>query len=374
MISFVTATSSAFHALTPKDNDALYFLTDTNQIYKGGTLYTGKISLVAAFPAKGAEGVLYVLTTTLEAKIWQDGAWEQVAKPYTTTVTESSEDLPTSKAVAAYVLAQIQEAIGSGGVVSGLSYVSKDAETNNGIDDRDIIVTKGDGTSDTIHLANLVSSVEYDSTNLVLTFRLSCVEEPIVVNLPKDNFVTSGTYNTTTKNIELTLKDGSKILIPASDLVDVYTGGETSTASVAVSASNVVTANVKISDDAGNIIETKTDGLFASVDISGKMNTLGAGNADQILLSDAAGQAKRSGKAIGGATLASTPNANTVATEAAVNAIIQVLQGSINTLSSQLDDKVNNSAITQSINAASPSANKIPSESAIVTAMSWKTI
>lgn len=374
MISFIAITSTSYAAIAPKDNDALYFLSDTNQIYKGSTLYTGKISLVAAFPAKGEEGVLYILSTTLEGRIWQSGEWATVAKPYTTTVTATSEDLPTSKAVADYVLSQIQAAIGSGGVISGISYVSKDAATNEGIDDRDLIVTKGDGTKETVHLANLVSSVEYDASNLIPTFRLSCQADPIVVNLPQDNFITSGTYNPTTKNIELTLKDGSKILIPAGDLVDIYTGAETTTAGVTVSSSNVITASVKISGESGNALTTKSDGLYVDVNLSGKMDALGSGAADQIVTSDADGQVQRSGKTVGGATISGTPSANVVATEAAVNAIAQTLQGSINNLTTQLAGKIDTASITQTVSATAPSASKIPSEAAVVAALSWKTV
>lgn len=57
--------------------------------------------------------------------------------------------------------------------------------------------------------------------------------------------------------------------------------------------------------------------------INGKLDSLGTGAADQVITSTATGSIQRSGKAIGGETLAEDPNANTVATEAAVAAAIQ---------------------------------------------------
>lgn len=60
---------------------------------------------------------------------------------------------------------------------------------------------------------------------------------------------------------------------------------------------------------------------IASVDISGKMDKIADAVADQVILSQADGSVKMSGKTIGGATLSSSPNANTLATEAAVNAL-----------------------------------------------------
>lgn len=60
---------------------------------------------------------------------------------------------------------------------------------------------------------------------------------------------------------------------------------------------------------------------IASVDISGKMDKIVDAVADQVVLTNADGSVKMSGKKIGGATLAESPDANTLATEAAVNAL-----------------------------------------------------
>ena len=60
---------------------------------------------------------------------------------------------------------------------------------------------------------------------------------------------------------------------------------------------------------------------IASVDVSGKMDKIADSVADQIVLSNADGSVKLSGKSIGGATLADSPNENTLATEAAVKAL-----------------------------------------------------
>lgn len=377
MIKFYVTTSDKFTALSPKDADALYFLTDTHQIYKGSTLYTGKVELVSSFPTRGAEGVLYIAESNLEGRIWSGGAWVTVAKPYTETVTESSEDLPTAKAVATYVINKINEAIGgSATLVSGVTYSATNAPDNGKeYDERDLVVQKSDGSTETIHLEKLVSSVEYDKAALTLTFRLSCVNDPIVVNLPQDNFITGGQYNPQTKNIELSLKDGSTILIPAGDLVDIYTGGSTSTVTVSVSSGNQITATVKVSSVAGNTLTAQSDGLYvAAPDLSGKLDKLGAGTADEIITSTADGSIKRSGKTAGGSTIAASPNANTLATEIAVNAVREALQGSINTLNTSLGNKVDTANITQTLNAATPSAAKIPSEAAVVSALSWQAI
>lgn len=61
----------------------------------------------------------------------------------------------------------------------------------------------------------------YNSTNGVITFtnRDGTTD---TVDLPLELLVQSGSYNSTTQNIELVLANGSKIEIPAGDLVDEY--------------------------------------------------------------------------------------------------------------------------------------------------------
>lgn len=374
MITFNTILQSAYDGLANKDGDALYFITDTHRVYKGGTLYTGKIELVSGFPASGEVGVIYIAASDLEGRIWQNGAWVTIAKGYTATVTETSEALPTSKAVASYVTNALEAAIGSGGVITDIAYEAKDAATSGtGNDERDLIVTKGDGSTERLHLRDLVSSVEYDKDNLTLTFRMSCVDEPIVVNLPQDNFIVSGTYNPTTKEIELTMKDGSVIKIPAEALVDIYTGGSTATITVGVSASNEITANAKLSADSNNILEAKTDGLYVPAP-TGKLDRLPSGRSGEVIISQTSGDLQLSGKTLGGATIASSASENVLATEAAVAAVRTALQGSINAVQTSLESKVDTSSITTTLNASNPSASKLPSESAVVAALTWRNL
>lgn len=367
MISFYTTTSAAYAALTPKNNESLYFLTDTHQVYRGAVLYTGSIQLVTAFPSKGAEGTLYIISSTLEGRIWEANAWKVAVKGYTEKITSTSLDLPTSKAVTEYIATAISTAIESAPHVKDVTYSNVDNE-------RILTIVKGDETTKKISLTDLITTVAYDATNLTLTFGVSGLN-PIVVNLPKDNFITGGSYNAENKEIEITMKDKSVIRIPAADLVDVYTGAESTTASVTVSDTNVITASVKISATSGNIVSAKTDGIYAAAtDISGKTDKLEVGTADEVLFSLASGGIKRSGKTVGGATIAVTPSANILATELAVNAIREALQGSINTVRNGLDTKLDIANVAQTINAATPSTSKVISEAGIVSALSWKTI
>lgn len=375
MVTFNTATQAVYDGLSNISNDALYFITDTHRIYRGSTLYTGIVQLVTSFPASGEVGVLYIAKSNLEGRIWQNGAWQTVALGYTSTVTEDATKLPTAQAVATYVTNAIATALGgSSSVISNITYASENASTSGtGNDERNLLITKSDGSEETVALSNLVSSVNYDSENLVLTFRLSGVADPVVVNLPQDNFIVSGTYDQATNNIVLTMKDGSTINIPASGLVDIYTGGTTQSITVSVSSGNVITANISVSASANNILSINSDGLYVPAPTS-KMDKVSASASGQILTASATGDAEASGLTAGGATISSSPSSTVLATEAAVNAIYTTLQGSINNIQTSLASKVDTSDVTTTLNATNPSATLVTSESAVVAALTWRNL
>ena len=78
-VLFSYGVKSAFDALSPKDQNTLYFITDKQMLYKGETLIADKTNLNVAFVTStptaetAAEGILYVVTvdgkTTLQTKI-----------------------------------------------------------------------------------------------------------------------------------------------------------------------------------------------------------------------------------------------------------------------------------------------------------------
>lgn len=64
----------------------------------------------------------------------------------------------------------------------------------------------------------------------------------------------------------------------------------------------------------------------AQVDISGKVDKMVGDTADHVVFANGSGGIKDSGKVVGGATLASSPNANTLATEAATKTYADSIQ------------------------------------------------
>ena len=102
-VKFFILTSAQYAAMEPKDDGTLYFVSDQNRIYKGTVPYSHPIELVDEFPATGLVGTLYVNTSTKEGKTWNGSAWVTVQLAVSTTLDDSDEAIPTSRAVKEYV-------------------------------------------------------------------------------------------------------------------------------------------------------------------------------------------------------------------------------------------------------------------------------
>ena len=98
-------------------------------------------------------------------------------------------------------------------------------------------------------LNGVAHDISWDAVNFKLTIPQKG-DTDLIVNIPKDTFVTGGSYNDATDTIDLALAPeagGGTISIPAADLIGaLYSGGSaaTDTISVAIDASRNVTGVV----------------------------------------------------------------------------------------------------------------------------------
>jgi hypothetical protein len=405
MVQFVLLTRADYDAITTKESRTLYFISDTQELYRGTVNFTNAVIFHGAAnsqnprPAAGAVGKLYINEATGEGTVWNGSAWSTVIPVVSQTVLDSN-DQPVTLPVSGAAVKAFVEANAASTLANCITALTYDTST------KAIVTTKNSQQSSTV-LTGLGISIAYDGSTGALT--LKDVNNTVLstVNIPLDNFVTSGTYNQTTKNLVLTLRDNSVVNIPAADLVKIYNDLDTNTVDITIEndddsnsptyGKNLISANVKISSASGNAITAVSDGLYVAPSTT-KMNKVTTGHADEVLIAAADGDAALSGKKIGGAalytagTVTETDNdsesptygqeiqrpetaqevaakqANLLATEAAVSTAKQdVLTYAGNTYV-LLSNVV---ATAAEIDTDNPSSDKVISERALVEAMSW---
>ena len=257
---------AAYDALAERDNEVLYFTSDTHKIYKGNVDFTASVIVAASKPESPVVGKVYVLADTGTVEAYVDGKWNVISHSLVTSISDAATDdtVASAKSVYTFVTDEINKVAGSAGLVASIA--------NKEGTDATVTITKADKTTEDLTIKGVVTTPTWDAVERKLTLPVaggSAVE----VNIGKDIFLdpsAENKYNTETKTIDLYLNDGTtgadgqakpstKISIPASDLIDIYTGQETSSATVAVSEDNKITATVKLSADTKNALRVTED-------------------------------------------------------------------------------------------------------------------
>lgn len=293
MIQWHIVTSAEFKAGIKVAED-LYFLKDSHEIYRGDVPFTESVVMYnGTLPTEAiALNRLYIDSTTLEGKIHDGTQWKQVIKPVVDSITADGTDPVSAKAVASYVAAEIAKVAASKDTVSVLSW---DAAEHL------LTATMADGTTtQEITFDGLGVSLSYVAdTGALQLLDASGNKIGDAINLPQEQFVKSGEYDAVNKKIILYFdaEKTNKVEIDATGLVDVYTGSDTSSASVAVGSDNVITATVKISAESGNALVLKADGLYVTpTDLSDYMTKVPDATEGHLVTLDASGQVVDSGK------------------------------------------------------------------------------
>ena len=340
MMQWHIVTSAEYKAGT-KVAENLYFLSDTKQIYRGEDLYTESVTLYTTLPETPATGRLYIDAASLEGKVYNGTEWKTVISPITVdqTVTANSEHAVSSKAVIAYLAAELAKRPGADNTVSAVTWDSAEH----------ILTTEmADSSTTDIQLTGLGVSLSYvAATGKLQLLDATGAKIGQEIELAKDQFVTSGEYDPATKTITLYF-DAEKtksVAIDASGLVDIYTGEDTQSISTVVTSDNKVKATIKISTAEGNIITLKEDGIYVAaptVDLSGKMDKVENATEGAIAILDANGQV-----VAGDTTLAE----------------LKAATGKVDIATSE--------NIAATVDAASD--EKVVSEKALVSALTWHT-
>ena len=245
VLQFYFGTSTQFASAT-KNADALYFLTDTKQVYLGSDLYTGSTELVTEFPASPSQGILYVNTTTKEAKMWNGTAWVVVRPEIVSEIVESGASatpdtaIPNVGAIKDFVTEQI-----------GASYEIRKQ------------TTADSGFAATYQLFKGDTAVG-DKVQILKDQVVSGGETKIATQADVTAEIYPG-VQVGDPYIELTIanNDGTKLYIPVKSLVEYPTVDDTNSVDLSVDANHKITADVKISATTGNILSVENDGLLA---------------------------------------------------------------------------------------------------------------
>ena len=400
MLSWHFVTAAEYYGAAPTyDNDKLYFLSDTHEIYKGNVPFTEAVIMVDDSTGgfnTALQGItnparrkIYMSQTTMEGRIYDGTSWKTVIRAVDTAVTDSSSNLITSGAVATYVAQKIAEITGGDGFVKNITYTPGTAT---------LAITGGEGEP-SIQLSGLGVSLSYTAeTGAIQLQDVTGAPVGSAINLDLERFVSAAAYDSAKKEIILAFTDVAKIdtgasyaypgtmpanpteglacratagdeskwymykgsawteipadetplVIAVGDLVDTYTAANTDTIEMTVST-NQFSANVKLDSTKGeNLIKSSSNGLYvAPVDLSTYMELVSGATENNIASFGTDGQVKDSGVKAGGATLVGT--AGLLATEQAVQAAITALQ---NTLQSAIDGKI--------AKVASATANNVP--------------
>lgn len=236
LVKFMTGSSANFQALAQKDTNTLYFLNDTKQIYKGAELYSKAFEVVSVLPTTGVTGVLYVETSTKKLHTWNGSAFVEALDAFVavdTAVAEDGANAVSGKAVYDFVAGEIAKLTGG----STNAFVTSIIEDNTAIGQFKVQKGTDEPTVVKVSLNGLAQAPSYDAESRKFTFPV-IGGDAVEVNLGKDLVVKSGSYDTATQEIILTLVDDTTIKIPVGDLVDVYTASTDETGAVKVTIAN----------------------------------------------------------------------------------------------------------------------------------------
>lgn len=344
-VNFHVLTRSAYNALATKEAGTLYFLSDEHAIYRGTENYSDEIDIVTTMPAV-ADAVprkVYIEASTMAIKATIDNINWIVASPGYLTDDANWADAASDKLA---TIGLIKKALSE---ATGVDFtLTFDSTTG--------VISAGEGEGKSATLTGVAHNPTYAADTMTITIPVYGQDDLVIV-IPKDKYLTGGQYNEETGDIEFTIEGVAEpIKVPASAIVKqleaanegknvqitIADGKISATVVIDPAADNLLTDEgngllVKPDDsrmpalegtaeDAGKILIVGADGKTAAI-ATLKLSDLGGGSVTDAVENNITsfgpdGILKDSGKAFGGATLAETPDANTVATEAAVKTAI----------------------------------------------------
>ena len=303
-MNFVQLTQGIYGALESIDSNTLYFCTDTNRIYLGTNLMSRPAQVVSELPNSGQIQKTVYVNTTDKCVYYFDGAeFQKVggSDAALVDVSISGKKMTTTTAGGTSSTKVI------GGLFDNITY-------SNGV--LSLSVTNDNGSSN--------STSSYD-LNIPVEQYLSGVSRK-VVSSEDISGADSSVYSGCVANdigILFTMIDGSKMFVKLTDLIDTYTSGSTNTDVVKVNISGYGVSATLNFDTNHFETDSVTGALKIKASAINSLSAVSGATENNVMLFNSSGNAKDGGKKVGSSTLAVSPDANTLATEAAVASAIE---------------------------------------------------
>ena len=254
-IKFLAGTYSQYKNAT-KDPNALYFITDEKQIYKGSYLVTDDVSVVTALPevSEAINGKIYIVndgSKTSEVKYFNGTSFIDVSKAIETISDKTGIVSGETKVVTAGAVADFAKDITD--TIGDMTQVKTTAKT---------VAGAVDELKDAVDKAAEAGEVYLDvaeTAGYLKTYIISQGKNPEggkievgKIDIPKDLVVTAGEVVKNPEGqsagtyIKLTIANQeAPIYINVADLVDAYTPAAGATqVQIAISDTNVISATL----------------------------------------------------------------------------------------------------------------------------------
>lgn len=222
----------------------LYYLTDKQQIYVGDKLYGSEFVTVEEFPSEPKINTLYIKSSTKEVRIFDGLEYKTVCLPVSQNL-DLDYSLATSKAIRDYIKNISDKNI------TGIEYRVESQSLN---------VLYGDGSTKNILLKEIITGVNYDSQTGNFEFSRAN-GEGIIINTPKENFLSDVKYDPYKNTITFTMVNGTTFDVDLTDLIEIYTTEDTQSIDMNLSG-NKIFANLKLSNKEDNRAKLDENGLY----------------------------------------------------------------------------------------------------------------
>lgn len=119
-VKFKFGTFEEYTAADPKDENSLYFTTDSLQLFKGDKEYTKPLKMVDELPETGVIGESYFVKGDNTVHVYDGTEFKAVTYPLSTTMGEEPSDTKvlTEKAVQDAITKAVESIEVTGGEIS----------------------------------------------------------------------------------------------------------------------------------------------------------------------------------------------------------------------------------------------------------------